>query len=140
HLPYVVFSAGWMVAVVGNQMTAVALGWEVFDRTKSKLALGWLAGVQVIPLILLALPAGVLADRVDRRRVIQVTALLNALCSIGLAVMSYRTGSLPWMFALVMLSATVLTLGRPARSAPLPNRVPRAAVSHPVTWHPSVVP
>jgi MFS family permease len=137
HRPYVIFSLGWMIAVVGNQMTAVALGWEIFDRTKSKLALGWLAGVQVIPLILLALPAGVLADRVDRRRLIQVTALLTACCSVGLAVMSYRPNSLPWMFALVTLSATFLTLGRPARSALLPNLVPQAAFSNAITWNSS---
>jgi MFS family permease len=126
-----------MVAVVGSQMTAVALAWEIFDRTKSTLALGWLAGVQVIPLILLALPAGVVADRVDRRRLIQVTALLNACCSIGLAMVSYRPGSVPGMFALVTLSAAFLTLGRPARSALLPNLVPPAAFSNAVTWNAS---
>src|SRR5207248_6715121 len=82
---YRLFSTGWMVAVIGSQMTAVALGWEIFDRTHSALWLGWLAGVQVIPLIFLALPAGVIADRIDRRSLVQVTAFLNALCSLGLA-------------------------------------------------------
>jgi MFS family permease len=131
------FSLGWMVAVIGNRMTEVALAWEVFDRTHSAMALGWLAGVQVIPLVLLALPAGVIADRFDRRRLIQITAVLNALCSIGLAVFSYRTGSVPVMFAMVIGSATFLTLGRPARSALLPNIVPSAVFSNAVTWNSS---
>jgi MFS family permease len=137
HRDYLVFSLGWMVTVIGNQMTAVALGWEIFDRTKSKLALGWLGGIQAIPLILLALPAGVLADRVDRRRLIQVTALLNAVGSIALAFMSYRPASVPWMFALVTFNAAVLTLGRPARSALLPNLVPPADFSNAITWNAS---
>lgn len=135
---YRLFSFGWIVAVVGNQMTAVALSWEIFDRTHSAMALGWLAGVQVIPLVLLALPAGVIADRFDRRRLIQITAGLNALCSVGLAVFSYRTGSVPLMFAFVIGSATVLTLGRPARSALLPNIVPTAVFSNAVTWNSSI--
>jgi MFS family permease len=135
---YRLFSFGWMIAVVGNQMTAVALGWEVFDRTRSALALGWLAGVQVIPLVFLALPAGVIADRFDRRRLIQITAALNALCSIGLGLLSYRSGSLPWMFACVIGSATVLALGRPARSALLPNIVPASVFSNAITWNSSI--
>ena len=56
---YRLFSIGWMTAVIGAQATAAALAWEISVRTGSKLALGWLAGVQVIPLVLLALPAGV---------------------------------------------------------------------------------
>jgi MFS family permease len=126
-----------MITVIGGQMTAAALAWEIFDRTKSKLALGWLGGVQAIPLVFLALPAGVIADRVDRRRLIQVTALLNAAGSVALAVMSYRPGSVPWMFALVTFNAAVLTLGRPARSALLPNLVPPAAFSNAITWNAS---
>jgi MFS family permease len=135
---YRLFSLGWMIAVIGNQATMAALGWEIFDRTGSKLALGWLAGVQVIPLVLLALPAGVLADRFDRRNLIAITAVLNALCSVGLALLSYRTGSIPWMFLLVAGSATVLTLGRPARAALLPNIVPASAFSNAVTWNASM--
>jgi MFS family permease len=134
---YRLFTIGWMIAVIGNQATAAALGWEIFDRTGSKLALGWLAGVQVIPLVLLALPAGVLADRLDRRRIVQITAAANAMCSVGLALLSYRSGTVPWMFGLLTASATVLTLGRPARSALLPKIVPNAIFSNAVTWNSS---
>ncbi|MDB5320349.1 MAG: transporter [Phycisphaerales bacterium] len=135
---YRLFSIGWMVAVIGSQMTAVALGWELFDRTHRLEWLGYLAGVQVIPLIFLALPAGVIADRVDRRRLVQVTAFLNALCSLGLALLSYRAGSLPWMVLLVGVSAAILTIGRPARSAILPRLVPPAAFANAITWNSSI--
>jgi MFS family permease len=135
---YRLFSLGWMLAVVGNQMTAAALSWEIARRTGSALALGWLAGVQVIPLVFLALPAGVIADRFDRRRLITVTAALNGLCSIGLALLSYRPNSIPWMFACVIGGSTALTLGRPARSALLPNIVPTAVFSNAITWNSSM--
>jgi MFS family permease len=135
---YRLFSMGWMAAVIGSQMTGVALGWELFDRTRDLKWLGYLAGVQVIPLIFLALPAGVIADRFDRRRLVQVTAFLNALCSLGLALLSYRTGSLPWMVLLVGVSAAILTIGRPARSAILPRLVPASAFANAITWNSSI--
>ncbi len=138
HPGYRVFSAGWMVAVIGSQMTNIALGWEVYDRTKNSLSLMWLAVTQVIPLVFLALPAGVIADRVDRRRLIQVTAVLNAGCAVGLSVFSYRDGTLFWMYALATLSACVLTIGRPARSALLPNLVPAAVFPNAATWNSSI--
>ncbi len=137
HPAYRRFSIGWMAAVIGGQATATALGWEIFDRTGDLSALGWLAGVQVIPLVLLALPAGVIADRFDRRRIIQATAFVGALCSIGLALLSYRAGSVPWMFGLVIAGATVQTIGRPARWALLPNTVPKAVFSNAITWNSS---
>jgi MFS family permease len=135
---YRLFSMGWMAAVIGSQMTSVALGWELFDRTHHLNWLTYLAGVQVIPLIFLALPAGVIADRFDRRRLVQVTAFLNALCSLGLALLSYRAGSLPWMVLLVGVSAAILTIGRPARSAILPRLVPASDFANAITWNSSI--
>jgi MFS family permease len=135
---YRLFSMGWMVAVIGSQMTAVGLGWEIYDRSQSKLWLGYLAGVQVIPLIFLALPAGVIADRFDRRRLVQVTAFFGAMCSLGLAVLSYRANSLPWMILLVGVSGAILTIGRPARSAILPRLVPEETFANAITWNSSI--
>ncbi len=140
---YLLFSAGWMIAVVGNQITAVAIGWEIYDRlhitdpSQAKLALGWLGGIQALPLILLALPAGVLADTFDRRRLIQLTTALGSLCALTLAYLSYRPGSIPLMFGTMMLYAAVLTLGRPARSALLPQIVPIRVFSNAITWNAS---
>src|SRR5947209_6820889 len=55
-----------MAATVGGQMQGVAVGWEVYERTGSPTALGLVGLAQVLPVILLALPAGHLADRYDR--------------------------------------------------------------------------
>jgi MFS family permease len=132
---YRLFSIGWMAAVIGSQMTAVGLGWEIYDRSHSNIWLGYLAGVQVIPLIFLALPAGVIADRFDRRKLVQVTAFFNALCSLGLAALSYRANSLPWMILLVGVSGAILTIGRPARSAILPRLVPAESFANAITWN-----
>src|ERR1700760_3817816 len=52
---YSLFSTGWMIAVIGNQITAAAIAWEIYNRiaehdsAKAKLALGYVAGIQAIP-------------------------------------------------------------------------------------------
>ncbi len=132
------FSAGALIGVIGHQMLAVAIAWEVFDRTGSKAALGWIAGVQVLPLFLLALPAGQLADTFDRRRIIAIGSFLAGCCSLGLAFLSYRPGSLGWMYLLMGLNSASLVLGRPATSSLIPQIVPPEVFPNAVTWNSSL--
>lgn len=135
---FVLFSLGWMVSVIGYQMQSTAIGWEIFDRTGSKLALGWVAGIQVIPVMALALPGGMLADTFDRRRIIALSGALAAVCSVALAMLSYREGSVPWMYVMLFLSSAALTIGRPARSSVLPLVLPPWAFSNAVTWNATI--
>ena len=55
----------------------MALAWEVFGLTHSQLALGFLGGIQALPLIFLALPGGLIADRFDRRYTMVITDLIR---------------------------------------------------------------
>ncbi len=141
---YRIYSAGWMLAVIGNQIAAAALAWEVFDLMGAKstrdgtLALGILAGIQALPLIVLALPAGVIADVFDRRRVIAASELLAAICAIGLALLPYERRAIPWIYAILFFSSCFLILGRPARSSLLPMIVPPAVFTNAVTWNSSI--
>lgn len=139
HRDYLVFSAAWMISVIGSQMTTVALGWEIFDRTGNELNLGWIGGIQAIPLLLLALPAGAIADYFDRRRIMFVTSTLAGVVCVGLALMSYSKHPhyLKIMYGLVLVQSTVLVLGRPARSSFLPTIVPPNVFANAVTWNAS---
>jgi MFS family permease len=140
---YSLFSLGWMVAVMGNQITAAAIAWEVYDRLSktnpehAKLALGYVAGIQAVPSILLALPAGALADRFDRRRVLQLFGSLAGFCAFGLAYFSYRPSSIPMMYGILLAYASALSLARPARTAIVPSLVPLPAYSNAITWNAS---
>src|SRR6267154_1284245 len=58
------------VASFGQQMLTVAVGWELYERTHSALALGLVGLTQMIPMVLCTLPAGHVADNYDRKRVI----------------------------------------------------------------------
>lgn len=137
HRSYVILAIGWMIAAIGHAAQSTAIGWEIFDRTGSKLALGYIAGVQAIPLLLLALPAGHLADTFDRRRIIAITSLCAGACSAWLTWLSYREGSIPYMYAAIILSTTALVLGRPARSSLMPRVVPPEVFPNAVAWNSS---
>ena len=93
------YSLGWLFSVIGQQVQSVAVQWQVFQRMPSAsggaLALGLVGGVQALPVILLALPAGHLADRFDRRKIVMLSMLFSGLFSIGLAGPSAWTAGSP---------------------------------------------
>jgi MFS family permease len=135
---YRLYSLGWMVSVIGRQVQDVAVGYELYQRTGSKLALGWVGLAQAIPLLLLALPAGQLADRFDRRRILIVSQLLWVLSSAGLALVSHLHGPVPLVYVLLVTGAVAHAAGWPARSSMLPQIVPPHLFSNAVTWNSSI--
>ncbi len=92
---YRLYSVGNFISVIGRQMLGVAISLEVFHRTKSATALGLIGLASALPVIFLALPAGQLADRFNRRRIIIITQILGALTSVGLTIVSVRVDIVP---------------------------------------------
>jgi MFS family permease len=89
------FALGNVAGIIGWQMVSVVVGWELYSRTNSKTALGLVGLVQVIPLLLLALPAGHVVDRHDRRRVMLATQLILAATGLTLGVASLLSNRIP---------------------------------------------
>lgn len=131
------YIAGTLIAVIGQQMQSVAVGWELYERTGSAMALGWVGLVQALPVILLALPAGHLADRVSRKRIVMVAQVVLAVSSLGLAYLSYVQGSVRIIYLLLFLSGVARAFNAPARSALFPQIVPSYAFTNAVTWNSS---
>ena len=71
------------------QMVSVAVGWQIYDLTDSALNLGLIGLIQFIPAVLLALPAGHIADQFHRRKVVVVCQIFEWLALVGLAVMGF---------------------------------------------------
>jgi MFS family permease len=128
------YMIGWVVAIIGSQVQSVAIGWELFRRTHSPMALGWVGLVQAAPVILLSIPAGQLADKRDRRWIVIFTQSCAALCSIGLAVLSIQQGSIGFMYGLLGLGAVFQAFGWPARSAVITQTVPTEHFANATTW------
>src|SRR5438045_9594500 len=78
------YLGGLIVLIIGQQMQKVAVGWEIYERTGSALNLGYIGLVQFLPLVLLAIPAGHVADSYNRKRVLMVSLAITAVAGIGL--------------------------------------------------------
>src|SRR5216110_3978947 len=93
------FTVGNVLSITGRLMLAVAVEWEMYARTHSATALGLVGLVIALPVVLLSLPAGHVADRFPRKRIVLVTQALSAICSLALAFVSWQHLSIPdWAF------------------------------------------
>ena len=81
-------------ASLGERMVFVALGWEIYERTNDPTFLGLVGLVQILPVILLFVLAGHVADRYNRKHIVLITQAGLGLFSLGLAALSYTNGSL----------------------------------------------
>ncbi len=115
-------------------MLQVALGWELYERTHSALALGLVGLVTAIPVIVLALPAGHLADKMDRKKIVMGSQVLFVLMSLSLAAVSHWKGPIPLIFAILLVGGIGQAYNNPARSALLPRLVPTEVFANAVTW------
>jgi MFS family permease len=123
-----------MLGVIGWQMLQVALGWELYERTHSALALGMVGLVTAIPVVVLALPAGHLADRMDRKKIVIIAQAVFIMMSISLAMLSHSSGPIYLMFAILLVRGIAQAYNNPARSALLPRLVPAEVFGNAVTW------
>ena len=91
------FTAGNLLSIIGRQMLAVAVEWEMYARTHSATALGLVGLVIAVPVVALSLPAGHLADRFSRKKIILVSQIFSALASVTLALISWQHLAIPNM-------------------------------------------
>jgi predicted MFS family arabinose efflux permease len=123
---------GELVSVLGNQLTTVAVPYQVYQLTHSSLDVGLVSVTQLLPLIAGSLLGGSAVDAMDRRRLLMIAQVLMAACSAGLAVNADLDPSGPalWpLFVLPALSAGFSGLDNAGRNAIVPNLVRRSEVS-----------
>lgn len=128
------FLSGGLVAHVGMQMQTAAVGWEIYERTHSAMALGWVGLAQIIPVIALVLPAGHVADRLNRRYIIMTAGMVIAMTSGALAWISFTAAPVQWMYVVLFVIGASRAFLQPARASLLPQIVPRERFGNAVTW------
>ena len=142
HDPYVALRnrdfrlllTGRFITAFGNEMLSFAIGWELWLRTHQAFVLGMVGLVQVIPVILLSLPAGHVADQYNRKRIVLITELSLALCILGLGWLSYTQGPLIWIYTLLLGIGIARAFNDPASSTLLPQAVPPELFPNAATW------
>ena len=168
---YICYAIGNFISITGRQMLTIAIEWEVYARTHSATALGLVGLVAAVPIVALSLPAGHLADRFSRKSIILWTQALTAVCSVALALISWKhlelprlpllvrgndllraiakvferhpsfhfdDLSLPLLFLVMLIAASVRTFSWAARSSFFPSLVPREDFANAVTWNSSL--
>ncbi len=143
HSPYAIFKnadfarymGGRLVAVIGQQMLVVAVGWELYERTGSALALGFIGLSEIVAMLVCTLPAGHLADNYNRKRIIMGAASVVAVSSLGLALVSLFTLPVFWTYACVFTLGIARTFIGPAGAAFITALVPRKSLSNAIAWN-----
>ena len=116
---------GQIVSVTGSQMQMAAINWHIYLLTGSPLALGLVGACRAVPIILCSLMGGVVADVVDRRRLMIVTQSIMLTSSATLAWVTLRGLTKVWpIFLLTALSSAAWAFDTPARQSLLPMLVP----------------
>ena len=119
----------------GGEIQAVAIGWELYERTHSASVLGLIGLVMIVPVYALALPAGHAADRYRRTRIFVLTQGLLAVATLGLAAFSFGGGPIWAAYACLALTGVGQAFLRPARWALMPQVVPKETLQNAVTWN-----
>ena len=117
---------GFFFVQGGRQLTVVAVPFQVFQLTGSTLAVGLLGLAQLVPLLILSLLGGALADAIDRRKILILSPIVLALTSAGLMWNALIDVPLIWpLFVLSAINAGISALDGPARQAMVPGLVGR---------------
>jgi MFS family permease len=117
--------SGQVVGGIGNQVTRIVLPYQVYVLTGSTLAIAALTLFQLVPILVVSLGAGSLADAVDRRRVMLIAQLGQAICSAALVLLALEPNPpLIGIFVVALIAATLTATEQPARSSAIPRLVP----------------
>jgi MFS family permease len=110
---------------IAEQMIAVAVGWQVYAVHRHALDLGLVGLAEFVPLPVLALPAGRIADQLPRRLVLLASLVLNAAVAVGLLLLTLAGPSQLWPFLLLAAgNGVAVAIGTPAARALPPALVP----------------
>jgi len=109
---------GQTISSIGTWTQSLAVVWLVLELTNRADRLGIATALQFIPMLLLGAPAGVLADKIDNRRLLVATSAASGLLALAFGVV-VATGSVTiwWIYALTLLLGFVLAVERPAMQA-----------------------
>ncbi|MDB4969971.1 MAG: major facilitator superfamily 1 [Myxococcales bacterium] len=127
---------GQIISLTGSQMQTVAVPYQIYKLTGSSLALGLVGLCRVIPVILFALGGGVIADALDRRRLMFLSQGLMAACSLTLA-WTTRSGHITpaVLYSVIAVGGGALALDSPARQSLVPLLVPREHLANAIGLH-----
>jgi MFS family permease len=142
HREFRWFIVSLFTMVIASQLQAVVVGWQVYGLTHDPLSLGLIGLAEALPFIGVALPAGYLADRRDRRAISVAMLFVLACCSAALLAFSLAPGLLPRVgvgpiYATIFVSGIARGILQPARQALSAEIIPRSVYQNAIAWRSS---
>ncbi len=129
--PYVFYLAALGMAGFAVQIMSVAVGWQVYDLTRSALALGLVGLVQFLPALLMVLVTGLIADKFNRRLIMGICLSLEVICASGLLFFTLSGYAHIWpVFVILAGFGLARAFLNPAADALAPNLLPKEALAH----------
>lgn len=117
---------GSFLSEIGNQMQVVAVAWQVYELTRNPASLGLIGLANLIPILLFSLFGGLVADKVNRKKLLILAQIVLAILSLILFFLTWFHLINPWMiYGILVLVSTTQSFSLPARQAVLPHLVPR---------------
>lgn len=124
-----IYWTGQAISLVGTWMQAMAQGWVVTSRTSSAAVLGALNMASTLPMLLLGLKAGELADRVDKRKLLMATQAVLGLLALGTSLLLFAGSLEVWhLFVLALLVGITMAFEMPVSQAFAPELVEPAHI------------
>lgn len=126
HRDFCIFWIGSLLSGIGSQFTVVAMAWQIYELTNSAFQIGLLGLARAVPQAILLLVAGLLADAMNRRKLMMCTQLGLFCVSTILALLTVSgKASAGMLYLATMALALFSSLEAPARQSMIPNLVPR---------------
>jgi MFS family permease len=124
-----------VAVILGAEAQSVAVAWQVYSITHRAIDLGYTGLALFLPALLFLLPAGHVADRFDRRRVILICYGLQLFCTGALAMLAWNnTNKILPIYAVLFMIGTGRAFSGPSSSALIPHLVPEQHFVNAVTW------
>lgn len=135
HRDFALYAASSFIWTIGLQVQATALAWQIYEITRDPFLLGAVGLLEFLPMVVLALPAGHLADRHDRRRIVLIglVAELAAVAFLTLLALAGRM-SVTAILALALTLGVARAISTPAARALLPSLLPKEELSAGIAW------
>lgn len=133
--PYVrTIAFGRMAGMAGLQIIIVAVGWQLYERTSSALALGLVGLIELIPALLLVIPAGNIVDANPRKIVAMIGHGIMATAAIGLTIASETNAANVWIYAMIALVGVARVTAGPAVGTILPQLLKPSQFARANAW------
>jgi MFS family permease len=135
HRPFALFWSARVMSSVAFQMMSVAIGWQIYSITHSAFALGLVGLSQFLPMFMLTLVVGHVADRYDRRTIAFICQAIQGIAALTLCIATWRgVPSQGLIYLVAAIAGSARAFESPSMAALLPNLIPRAQLQYATAW------